>query len=42
MREFRTSGSVGASGGRPPEATRPWLECHVATAAFVAIGSEVD
>jgi len=23
MREFRTSGSVGASGGRPPEATRP-------------------
>jgi len=23
MREFRTSGSVGASGGQPPEATRP-------------------
>ena len=31
MRESRTSGSVGAGGGRPPSATRPVPESHTRT-----------
>ena len=28
MREIRTSGSVGALGGKPPRATRPLIDEH--------------